>query len=245
MRRDKSGRIRVAGLDFAQRPGAADDDARRRLVLQAARVRDPRRHAALDRRARAGASRSRSPTSSWSSATACATTTSASTRRRRRAGATASACAAASRSRCSRAAATGGAGAAASTPTCRAPTLSELRRHVTLPFELSEGDGALRGWFELKDGQPTQRLGRRRAARGRAAPRQGGRAARASSRSRAASMRAKQRRPDHASPCASFGFRTGDGLRWPQGDLRVAWRQRRSRRRRPAASSTPSASTSA
>src|SRR5580765_1700633 len=31
--------------------------------------------------------------------------------------------------------------------------LSELRRHVTLPFELSEGDGALRGWFELKDGQ--------------------------------------------------------------------------------------------
>ena len=33
--------------------------------------------------------------------------------------------------------------------------LSELRRHVTLPFELSEGDGALRGWFELKDGQPT------------------------------------------------------------------------------------------
>ena len=31
----------------------------------------------------------------------------------------------------------------------------ELRRHVTLPFELSEGEGALRGWFELKDGQPT------------------------------------------------------------------------------------------
>src|SRR6185436_9492639 len=33
--------------------------------------------------------------------------------------------------------------------------LSALRRHVTLPFELSEGDGALRGWFELKDGQPS------------------------------------------------------------------------------------------
>ena len=28
----------------------------------------------------------------------------------------------------------------------------ELRRHVTLPFELSEGDGALRGWFEVQDG---------------------------------------------------------------------------------------------
>ena len=33
--------------------------------------------------------------------------------------------------------------------------VSELRRRVTLPFELSEGDGALRGWFEVKDGQPT------------------------------------------------------------------------------------------
>src|SRR5664279_1651046 len=30
----------------------------------------------------------------------------------------------------------------------------ELRRHVSLPFELSEGDGALRGWFELKNGLP-------------------------------------------------------------------------------------------
>ena len=33
--------------------------------------------------------------------------------------------------------------------------LSELRRRVTLPFELSEGDGALRGWFDLREGQPT------------------------------------------------------------------------------------------
>ena len=30
----------------------------------------------------------------------------------------------------------------------------ELRRHLTLPFELNEGDGALRGWFEVKDGEP-------------------------------------------------------------------------------------------
>ena len=28
--------------------------------------------------------------------------------------------------------------------------MSELRRHVTLPFELSEGDGALRGWFDAQ-----------------------------------------------------------------------------------------------
>src|SRR6185369_12051129 len=31
----------------------------------------------------------------------------------------------------------------------------ELRQHVALPFELSEGVGALRGWFDLKDGRPT------------------------------------------------------------------------------------------
>ena len=30
----------------------------------------------------------------------------------------------------------------------------ELSRHVTLPFELIEGDGALRGWFDMKDGEP-------------------------------------------------------------------------------------------
>lgn len=32
--------------------------------------------------------------------------------------------------------------------------LSQLRRHVTLPFQLSEGDGALRAWGQVKDGQP-------------------------------------------------------------------------------------------
>lgn len=32
--------------------------------------------------------------------------------------------------------------------------LRELRRHITLPFELSEGDGALRAWFDFKNGQP-------------------------------------------------------------------------------------------
>jgi hypothetical protein len=33
--------------------------------------------------------------------------------------------------------------------------LRQLRRHVDLPFQLSEGDGALRAWAEVKDGQPT------------------------------------------------------------------------------------------
>ncbi|HEY9065000.1 MAG TPA: YhdP family protein [Burkholderiaceae bacterium] len=30
----------------------------------------------------------------------------------------------------------------------------ELRRYVTLPFELDEGDGAVRGWFDMKEGRP-------------------------------------------------------------------------------------------
>lgn len=30
--------------------------------------------------------------------------------------------------------------------------LRELRRHIDLPFELSEGDGALRAWIDIKDG---------------------------------------------------------------------------------------------
>lgn len=32
--------------------------------------------------------------------------------------------------------------------------LSQLRRHVTLPFQLFEGDGAVRAWGQIKDGQP-------------------------------------------------------------------------------------------
>ncbi len=33
--------------------------------------------------------------------------------------------------------------------------LSQLRRHVDLPFQLSEGDGAVRAWADIKDGSPS------------------------------------------------------------------------------------------
>ncbi|MGM9482859.1 YhdP family protein [Roseateles sp. NT4] len=33
--------------------------------------------------------------------------------------------------------------------------LSQLRRHVDLPFQLSEGDGAVRAWADIKNGSPT------------------------------------------------------------------------------------------
>ncbi len=32
--------------------------------------------------------------------------------------------------------------------------LSQLKRHVDLPFQLSEGDGAVRAWGQIKDGEP-------------------------------------------------------------------------------------------
>ena len=33
--------------------------------------------------------------------------------------------------------------------------LSQLKRHVDLPFQLSEGDGAVRAWADVKEGEPT------------------------------------------------------------------------------------------
>src|SRR6185295_2857449 len=93
----------------------------------------------------------------------------------------------------------------------------ELRQHVTLPFELSEGDGALRGWFELKDGQPQ--------------------AATVDVALRAVSMRlannveplkveevegrlvALRTKDGFSVEAQHFSFLTGDNIRWPRGDM--------------------------
>ena len=100
----------------------------------------------------------------------------------------------------------------------------ELRQHVALPFELSEGAGALRGWFDLKNGEPT--------------------AATVDIALRAVSLRlaAKvdplvveevegrliaQRSAEGVNIALQrFTFETGDNIRWPQGDMKLAWRQR-------------------
>jgi len=101
--------------------------------------------------------------------------------------------------------------------------LSQLRRRVTLPFELSEGDGALRGWFDLKEGQAV--------------------AASLDVALRAVALRLDrsveplefeqvdgsidaEKHDDTISVAVRrFGFRTGDGVTWPKGDLRALWRQ--------------------
>ena len=100
----------------------------------------------------------------------------------------------------------------------------ELRQHVALPFELSEGDGALRGWFELKDGQPH--------------------AATVDVALRAVSMRlasnvepltvaevegrllAQRNKDGLVLEARHFSFLTGENVRWPRADMRLALRQR-------------------
>ncbi len=102
--------------------------------------------------------------------------------------------------------------------------VKELRRYVSLPFELDEGDGALRAWIELDHGRPksgTVDL-----------------ALRAVSMRLASNVdplvveqvqgRFAARRDDAGVSIAlqNFGFITGDGVRWPQTDLALAWKQR-------------------
>jgi uncharacterized protein (TIGR02099 family) len=99
-----------------------------------------------------------------------------------------------------------------------------LSQHVALPFELSEGIGALRGWFELKNGQPT--------------------AATVDVALRAVTLRLApevdplviqelegrligERDVNGVTLAVQhFTFETGDDVRWPQGDMKLAWHQR-------------------
>jgi len=101
--------------------------------------------------------------------------------------------------------------------------VSQLRRHVTLPFELNEGDGALRGWLDVQDGklqgatldvalrEVTMRL--------------------ASNVEPLALEQIEGRLAGHRGPdgfslvAQQFGFVTGDGIRWPRGDLSLRWNQ--------------------
>jgi uncharacterized protein YhdP len=109
----------------------------------------------------------------------------------------------------------------------------ELSQHVTLPFELSEGVGALRGWMDLDRGEPvgatadvalaavSLRLGREvepmrfASVAGRIVatrdPLAGGAPASGAQRTTRIAVQ-------------DLGFTTGDGVVWPGGDLTLAWR---------------------
>ena len=100
----------------------------------------------------------------------------------------------------------------------------ELRQHVALPFDLSEGVGALRGWFDVKDGQPnvaTVDLALRAVAL---------RLGDSVESLRVEELEGRllvQRNTDGVTLAVQrFTFLTGDGMRWPQGDMKLTWRQR-------------------
>jgi uncharacterized protein (TIGR02099 family) len=102
--------------------------------------------------------------------------------------------------------------------------LRQLRQHVDLPFELTEGNGALRGWFEMVAGEPRAATVdvALREVRMRLAPDLDPLVF------EAIEGRFEGRRDEDDMELAlrHFGFATGDGIRWPSGDLAFSLRQR-------------------
>ncbi|WP_439956183.1 YhdP family protein [Roseateles chitosanitabidus] len=99
----------------------------------------------------------------------------------------------------------------------------ELRRYVDLPFELTEGDGALRAWLDLDKGQPrslTLDMGLR-SVQLRVAPdlpelslaQIGGR------------LILKQSPQSVSLEARQLGFKGGDGLDWPRSDWALELRR--------------------
>ncbi len=99
-----------------------------------------------------------------------------------------------------------------------------LRQHLTLPFEIDQGTGALRSWLDVKNGQVTTATAdvALRAVALRLAPeveplvvnQVEGRVV--GERNAEGFMAAAQH----------FSFETADGVRWPAGDMKLTWRQR-------------------
>ena len=101
--------------------------------------------------------------------------------------------------------------------------LRELRRHVTLPLQLNEGDGALRAWLDVREGSASSLVAdvALRAVTLRLDDTLGPLAF--------AQMEGRlsaQRIGDTVSFSArQFGFLTGDGIRWPRNDVSLSLRQ--------------------
>jgi len=99
-----------------------------------------------------------------------------------------------------------------------------LRQHVALPFELSEGVGALRGWFELNDGQP---IGATVDVALRAVTLRLGPEVDPLSVEEVQGRVIAQRNAEGVTLAVQrVSFLTGDNIRWPEGDMSLTWRQR-------------------
>ncbi len=98
-----------------------------------------------------------------------------------------------------------------------------LRRHVTLPFELGEGVGALRAWVDIADGrarQATADFALRTVSLQLAPSLQPLRLQQLQGR-----IEAERNAAGIRLRTQDLALRTGDGLSWPAGDLSLAWRQ--------------------
>jgi len=102
--------------------------------------------------------------------------------------------------------------------------LHELRQHVNLPFELSEGIGALRGWLDFKDGKP---LGATVDVALRAVTLRLDPTVDPISVEEVEARVIGQRTDDGVSLTVQhLTFLNGDEVRWPQGDMKFSWRQK-------------------
>ncbi len=102
--------------------------------------------------------------------------------------------------------------------------LQPLRRYAELPFELSEGTGAVRAWFDLRDGAPiaaTLDLGLRQVAL-----RLGPKVEELRIEQLQGRIEAQRDADGAVLSLEQFSFVSSDGMRWPSGDLRLKLRQR-------------------
>ena len=100
----------------------------------------------------------------------------------------------------------------------------ELRRHVSLPFELSEGNGALRAWFDVTAGQPmsaTVDMALRSVSL-----RLDSTVSALRFEQVAGRLTATRNSEGVTLKAQDISFLTGDNIRWPQGDMQLTWRQR-------------------
>lgn len=101
----------------------------------------------------------------------------------------------------------------------------ELRRHVTLPFDLSEGDGALRAWVDVREGRvdgATVDLALREVTMQLAPDIEPLSLAQIEGR-----LAGTHGDDGWALTARQFGFVTGDGIRWPRSDLSARWHPQR------------------
>ena len=223
IRRDAQGRIFVAGLDLGGSGAGGDDGAAADWFFKQARVRDPPGRDPLGRRAAPGpaaridrrpAGRAQRPAPSHAAPRRDAA------RRLGRALHAAGPLHAALLGRSGDWRRWSGS-AYASLPRA---DVRELKRHVELPFELSEGNGALRAWVELQDGEP--RIATVDVALREVALRLAHDAEPLVFEQMEGRLEGQRDAEGGAVTLRRFGFLTGDGIRWPQGDLALTWRQR-------------------